>query len=81
MRNVNAATACHMPGVHAASCASFVLMDTFVVQVLQLPQQISTFAKLLSTQRRIGHFLDIFFLAWFLDLRSSWCLNHPTFSI
>ena len=49
-----------MPGVHAASFASFVLMDTFVVQVLQLHAQSSTFAKWLSTQRWIGHFLDVF---------------------
>jgi hypothetical protein len=61
MRNVNAATACHVAGVHAASCASFAVMGTFVVQVLQRLQQISTFAKLVSTERWIGHFLDVFF--------------------
>jgi hypothetical protein len=36
-------------------------MGTFVVQVLQRLQQISTFAKLVSTERWIGHFLDVFF--------------------
>jgi len=75
------ATACHMPGVHAALCASLVLMDTFVVQVLQLSGQSSTFAKWLSAQRWIGHFLDFFFLldAWTSALLGA--LNRRTFSI
>ena len=61
MHTINAATTCHMPGVHAASCASFVLMDTFIVQIRRLRSQSSTYAKWLSTQGRLGHFLDFFF--------------------
>ena len=63
MHTINAATTWHMPGVHAAPCASFVLMDTFVVHGYICHGQSSTFAKWLSTEAegRLGHFLDFFF--------------------
>ena len=58
---IKAATACHMAGVHATSCAFFAVMDIFVVQVLICGAQSATFAMWLSTEGRLGHLLDFFF--------------------